>query len=290
VAEIVSLIGTTHHPWYHAKTSKPEADLTDDARSLLAWSARVQESFERTRPDAVVIVASDHFHQFFYDNMPQFIVGRMNHYQGTFANEAREFNLPRIELGGNRRLATDIIEAGFDHGFDFAFSDEMRLDHACVVPSLISQPSLDLPVVPVLTNCGAPPIPKGERFVQLGTALRHAIEGSNAVGRVAVVASGNLSLEVGGPHQMMPGSVDPEFDRLSMQWLRDRDFEALVAESSIERLMLHGNVAGQFLNLVTMAAMQCQMTLVHAEAMARRGSPAPCFIYESDPATEGGAR
>lgn len=290
MAEIVSLIGTTHHPWYHAKTSRPEAELTEDARGLLGWAARVQESFERARPDVVVIVASDHFHQFFYNNMPQFVVGRMNHYQGTFANEVREFSLPRIELGGHRQLATDIIEAGFDHGFDFAFSDEMRLDHACVVPSLISQPTLHLPVVPVLTNCGAPPIPTGERFVQLGTALRRAIEGSNAASRVAVIASGNLSLEVGGPHQMMPGSVDPEFDRNAMQWLQDRDFEALVAEAPIDRLMRHGNIAGQFLNLVTMAAMQEQMTLVHAEAMARRGSPAPCFIYESKPATEGGAR
>ena len=281
MAEIVSIIGTTHHPWYHAKTSKPEAELTDDARNLLAWSARVQESFERTRPDVVVIVASDHFHQFFHNNMPQFIVGRMNRYQGTFYNEVREFNLPRIELAGNRQLSTDIIEAGFDNGFDFAFSDEMRLDHACVVPSLISQPTLHLPVVPVLTNCGAPPIPKGERFVQLGTALRRAIEGSTAVGRVAVVLSGNLSLEVGGPHQMMGTSVDPEFDQLAMKWLCGRDFDALIADSTFERLMRHGNVAMQFLNLITMAAMQDQMTLVHGEAMKRRGSPAPCFIYES---------
>lgn len=281
MAEIVSIIGTTHHPWYYAKTSKPEAELTDDARNLLAWSARVQACFERTRPEVVVIVASDHFHQYFHNNMPQFIVGRMNHYQGTFYNETREFNLPRVQLPGNRRLATDIIEAGFGNGFDFAFSDEMRLDHACVVPSLISQPALHLPVVPVLTNCGAPPIPKGERFVQLGTALRNAIEGSNAVDRVAVVVSGNLSLEVGGPHQMMPTSVDPEFDRLAMKWLSARDFDALVAESTYDRLMLHGNTSMQFLNMITMAAMQGQMTLVHAEAMKRRGSPAPCFIYES---------
>ena len=284
MAEIVSVVGTTHHPWYHAKTSKPEPELTEDARSLLGWSARVQESFQRTNPDVVVIVASDHFHQFFHNNMPQFVVGRMNSYKGTFYNEVREFNLPRVELGGNRQLSTDIIEAGFDHGFDFAFSDEMRLDHACVVPSLISQPSLEIPVVPILTNCGAPPIPTGRRFVQLGEALRHAIEASNTVSRVAVVVSGNLSLEVGGPEQMMPSSVDPEFDSLAMKWLTDRDFDALTGESTYERLMTHGNTSFQFLNMITMASMQGDMTLVHAEAMKRRGSPAPCFIYESEAA------
>ena len=275
MAQIVSVIGTTHHPWY-----VPKAELTDDARSLLGWAERVQESFERTRPDAVVIVASDHFHQFFHNNMPQFVVGRMTSYQGTFYNEMREFDLPRVRMGGNRQLSTDIIEAGFENGFDFAFSDELRLDHACVVPSLISQPSLDIPVVPVLTNCGAPPIPTGQRFVDLGPALRNAVEGSNAVERVAVIFSGNLSLEVGGPEQMMPYSVDPAFDVLAMDWLVNRDFDALVADSTYERLMTHGNTSFQFLNMITMASMQEDMQVVHAEAMKRKGSPSPCFIYE----------
>ena len=58
MAEIVSLVGTTHHPWYHKKTSAPEHELTDDARNLLAWSERVQDSFARTNPDAVVIVGN----------------------------------------------------------------------------------------------------------------------------------------------------------------------------------------------------------------------------------------
>lgn len=284
MAQIVSVIGTTHHPWYHKKTSRPENELTEDARNLLGWSARVQESFARTRPDVVVIVASDHFHQFFPNNMPQFVVGRMTDYQGTFSNEVREFDLPRVALDGNRQLSTDIIEAGFEQGFDFAFSDDLRLDHACVVPSLIAQPALDIPVVPVLTNCGAPPMPPGRRFVQLGGALRAAIEGSTAAQRVAVVVSGNLSLEVGGPEQMMPYSVDPQFDVDAMDWLVNRTFDALEAESTYERLMTHGNTSFQFLNMLTMAAMQADMTLVHAEAMKRGGSPAPCFVYEQEDA------
>ncbi len=284
MAQIVSVIGTTHHPWYHKKTSRPEAELTEDARNLLGWSHRVQASFARTRPDAVVIVASDHFHQFFHNNMPQFVVGRMTSYQGTFYNEVREFDLPRVALEGNRALSTDIIEAGFEQGFDFAFSDDLRLDHACVVPSLIAQPGLDIPVVPVLTNCGAPPIPTGRRFVQLGTALRAAIEGSTSAARVAVVVSGNLSLEVGGPEQMMPYSVDAQFDADAMDWLVNRKFDALEAESTYERLMTHGNTSFQFLNMLTMASMQADMSLVHAEAMKRGGSPAPCFVYEQEEA------
>jgi protocatechuate 4,5-dioxygenase, beta chain len=280
MAEIVSIVGTTHLPFWQRRTAVPEDELTEDGRNLLAWSARVQEHVARTDPDVVVILASDHFHQFFADNMPQFVVGRMRSYEGTFANEAREFDLPRVTLGGNKQLSDDVIEAGFDHGFDFAFSDEMRLDHACVVPSLICQPSLEIPVVPILTNCGVPPIPKGQRFVDLGPALRAAIEGSTAAERVSVVVSGHLSLDVGGPQQFASASIDPEFDELAMTWLAERDFDALVADSTYERLMRHGNNAFQFLNMLTMASLQQDMELVHVEAMQRQGSPIPCFLYE----------
>ena len=280
MAKIVSVLGSTHHPWYSMKTSKPESELTPDGRSLLGWSARVQESMARTNPDVMVIVASDHFHQFFHNNMPQFVVGRMEAYKGTFYNEVREFDLPHVDLGGSRPLSTDIIENGFEHGFDFSYSDEMRVDHACVVPSLIAMPKLDIPIVPVLTNCGAPPIPTGQRFLDLAVALRGAIEGSNAVERVAVMFSGNLSLEVGGPHQMMPTSVDPQFDIDAMEWLIGRDYEALKKEAPIRQIMKHGNVAGQFLNMVSMARMSEGMVPVHEEAMKRVGTPVPCFIYE----------
>jgi protocatechuate 4,5-dioxygenase, beta chain len=280
MAEIVSVLGSTHHPWYHAKTSRPEPELTEDGRSLLGWSALVQESIARTRPDVLVIVASDHFHQFFANNMPQFLVGRMDAYKGTFENEAREFDLPFVDIAGDRALSTDIIESGFEHGFDFAFSDEIRLDHACVVPAMIADPALQIPVVPVLTNCGAPPFPTGQRFVDLGATLRAAIERTNVVQRVAVLYSGNLSLEVGGPHQMMTTSVDPQFDDDSMRWLTTRDYEALKAIAPARELLKHGNTTGQFLNFISMAKMTEGMQAIHEVAMQRSGSPAPCFIYE----------
>lgn len=280
MAQLVSLIGSTHSPWFHARTSVPGSELSAEGRRLLAWSARVQEAIQRARPDAIVILATDHFHQFFSSNMPQFIVGRMDAYQGTFSNEVREFKLPRVELRGNRALATDLIEGGFEHGFDFAFSDELRLDHACVVPSLIAQPSLDIPVVPVLTNTGAPPIPTGRRFVQLGQALRKAIEATTTVDRVAVIASGNLSQEIGGPEQMMPGPPDAEFDEDAVKWLQDRDFDRLTSEGTFTRLLSSGNGTSQFLNLVSMAAMQGDLACVVAEPGRSPRANNPCFIYE----------
>ena len=281
MAELVSLIGSTHSPWFPSKTSVPESEISEGGRDLLAWAAKVRAAIQRAQPDAIVIVATDHFHQFSYHNMPQFIIGRMDSYEGTFYNEVREFNIPRVRLGGNRVLAADLIECGFEHGFDFAFSDELRLDHACVVPSLISQPSLEIPVVPVLTNTGAPPVPTGRRFVQLGEVLRKAIEASTSVERVAVIASGNLSQEIGGPAQILPQPVDADFDEDAVKWIQARDLDRLAA-LDFGRLLRHGNGSSQFLNLVTMAAMQGELSCVMAEASKGRGVSRPAFIYEQD--------
>jgi protocatechuate 4,5-dioxygenase beta chain len=100
------------------------------------------------------------------------------------------------------------------------------------------------------------------------------------VERVAVVYSGNLSLEVGGPHQMMAVSVDPQVDEDSMRWLTTRDYESLKAVSPARELLEHGNTTGQFLNFISMARMSEGMDPIREEAMQRKGSPAPCFIYE----------
>ena len=281
MAELVSLIGSTHSPWFPSKTSVPDSEMSQGGRDLLAWAAKVREAMDAAQPDAIVIVATDHFHQFSYHNMPQFLIGRMHAYEGTFYNEVREFNIPRVRLGGSRALATDLIEAGFEHSFDFAFSDEMRLDHACVVPSLIAQPELDIPVVPVLTNTGAPPIPTGRRFLQLGEVLRTAIEATTTVNRVAVICSGNLSQEIGGPAQILPRPVDAAFDEQAVKWLQTLDFDAL-AQLDFGRLLRHGNGTSQFLNMVTMAAMQGDLTCVMAEASKGRGVSRPSFIYEPD--------
>ena len=280
MAELTALIGSTHSPWYPRKTSVPEAERDEGGRSLADWASKVKAVTERAEPDAIVIVASDHFHQFFANNMPQWAIGRMDSYEGTFYNEKREFGIPEVTIPGNRQLSTDIIEAGFEHGFDFAYSDELRLDHACVVPSLMTQPQLDIPVVPILTNTGFVPMPPAKRFQQLGEVLTKGIEGTTSVDRIMVIASGNLSQEVGGPAQLLPQAIDAEFDELAVGWIKSRDFDTLTSELTFERMLRSGNGTFQFMNLITMAAMQGDLNIVMAQGSGGRGTSRPCFIYE----------
>ena len=46
------------------------------------------------------------------------------------------------------------------------------MDHSITCPIFTVRPGNDLPVVPVYTNIFAPPLPRPERFVKLGRALR----------------------------------------------------------------------------------------------------------------------
>ena len=52
-----------------------------------------RETLTRARPDVLVMVGSDHFHQLWLDNMPQFLVGKAPFYDANYYNEEREFCL-----------------------------------------------------------------------------------------------------------------------------------------------------------------------------------------------------
>ena len=122
------------------------------------------------------MVGSDHFHQLWLDNMPQFLVGKAPYFDANWYNEEREFGLPRMTLAGEEELSAHILRNGLDAGFDLAFSNELRIDHSITCPIITLRPEADLPIVPIYTNIFAPPLPQPKRFVQLGRTIRELVE------------------------------------------------------------------------------------------------------------------
>jgi len=86
MANLVAVLATTHHPFfYRASTAPPESrpDFADEwVRKVLAY----RETLTRAKPDVLVMVGSDHFHQLFYDNMPQFLIGKAPFYDANYYN------------------------------------------------------------------------------------------------------------------------------------------------------------------------------------------------------------
>ncbi len=211
-----------------------------------------RETLTRADPDVLVMVGSDHFHQLWLDNMPQFLVGKAPFYDANWYNEEREFGLPRMTLAGEEDLSAHILRNGLDAGFDLAFSNELRIDHSITCPIITLRPQHDLPIVPIYTNIFAPPLPQPRRFVELGKTIRQLVESWPDDRRVAIIGTGHLSLELGGPRQFGPHGPDPEFDRKAVEWIANADIEGCCGEVTLESLHLPGNATHGFMDFMLM--------------------------------------
>ena len=267
MANLVAVLATTHHPFfYRASTAPPESrpDFVDEwVRKVLAY----RETLTRANPDVLVMVGSDHFHQLFYDNMPQFLIGKAPFYDANYYNEEREFGLPRMVLKGHEELSAYLLRAGLDAGFDFAFSNELRVDHSITCPIITTRPQADLPIVPIYTNIFAPPLPQPWRFVELGRTLRRLTESWPSDQRVAVIGTGHLSLELGGPRQFGPHGPDPEFDRKAVAWIANGDIEGALREVTLESLWTPGNATHGFLDFMLMMGVAGETRADYADTL-----------------------
>jgi len=284
VANVVCVLGMPHNPFHHRATRGPREQWSDDLRNMQDRFDAQRERLARAKPDVIVSIGNDHFHQFFMDNMPAFVIGKMDRYDGTFYNEVREFDLPRVTIPGDAALSRRVLEGLLCRGVDLSFSDELKVDHSIVVPLLFSRPQLDLPIVPLMSNCIAPPLPSAARFHAVGLALRSALDELDDPRRFAVIGSGNLSLEVGGPLQFAPRPMDAEFDELAVAWIANADADAAARECTYERLVNAGNVSHGYLNYLLLLGVASDERPTHAEGLRRDGSTQAYFAWES-PAT-----
>ena len=199
------------------------------------------------------MVGSDHFHQLWLDNMPQFLVGKAPFFDANWYNEEREFGLPRMPCAGRRTWPRTSCATGLDDGFDLAFSNELRIDHSVTCPIITLRPEADLPIVPVYTNIFAPPLPQPQPVRPARTSdPASLVESWQSDQRVAVIGTGHLSLELGGPRQFGDHGPDPEFDRKAVEWIASGDIEGCLAEVSLESLHQPGNATHGFMDFMLM--------------------------------------
>ena len=169
------------------------------------------------------------------------------------------------------------MEGAFDRGVNIAYSNELTIDHSIIVPMTFVRPEMDIPIVPILTNCIAPPLPRPKRFYEVGQAIRAAI-GSLPIGkRIGVLVSGHLSLEVGGPKQFERKLMDPNFDASAVGWIANGDINGAVEGCTPEKMMKAGNMTTGYLNFLMMMGVANATPPSHAEALDA-GFPAVSFF------------
>jgi 2,3-dihydroxyphenylpropionate 1,2-dioxygenase len=183
MSEIVGMVGMSHSPF--ATLLAPPVPAEPGSR-FLADAGRVAVAVGALRPDVAVVLGPDHFHANFYDAMPPFVLGVEE------AEAFGDFGSRSGPLPVASALAWSIRDRLASDGFDVALSYSLTVDHGIVQSYEMVRGQSDLPLVPIVVNTAAPPLPSMPRCVALGRSLGAAIEAADA-GRVLVVASGGLS-------------------------------------------------------------------------------------------------
>ena len=247
MAELVEIMGISHSPNFPGQIAQtnPEPAITEAARDYELMRQRMAG----TKPDAMIVIASDHLNQFFMDNMPAFLIGKAPRAEGPFPHEMRTFGIAPYRADVEVDMAKSMLQLAPKMGVDFSFSDEFRIDHAFTVPLNFIRPEMDLPIIPIFTNVMAPPVPPAKRFFEVGKALRKIIDALPSNKRVGVLSSGHLAIEIGGPKEGRSSS-DPEFDRRMMNLLGHGEVKNVIREATWDKMMASGNVTPGFLNFV----------------------------------------
>jgi 2,3-dihydroxyphenylpropionate 1,2-dioxygenase len=183
VSEIIGMVGISHSPF---ATMLPPPDAAAPGGRFLADAARVADAVAALAPDALVVIGPDHFHANFYDVMPPFVLGVEE------AEAFGDFGSRSGPLPVAPELAWSIRDGLAGDGFDIALSYALTLDHGVVQGYDMIGGRAGLPLVPLVVNTAAPPLPSMPRCVALGRSLGAAIRQADA-GRVLIVASGGLS-------------------------------------------------------------------------------------------------
>jgi len=173
---------------------------------------------EAAGAEALIIIAAEHFANFFMDNMPSFAMGMADSYEGPIEDPGW-LGIERTTVPGSaelsRRLITEVMNTS-----DVSYSEEWKFDHGIMVPLHFLSPRFDLPVVPVNINCQGPPLTPLHRAWTFGESLRRAIDAQPE--RIALVGTGGISHWPATPDS---GKINEPWDREFLdRWCRnDRD-------------------------------------------------------------------
>jgi protocatechuate 4,5-dioxygenase beta chain len=245
MAELVAAAGVPHSPHY------PSQFPRDGTHELAQTYRAVKAQLDAAKPDAIVVIANDHFNTFFLNNFPTFAIGVTDAASGPNDNT----RMPHYDFAVHSELASHVRKSGLDAGFDFAVTQDFSVDHAMLVPLHYLTDGVKIPVVPIWVNAFVKPLPSARRCYALGKMLKEAIASLPQNLRVAVLATGHFSLEIAGP-RVDPGerhgTPDIEWSRHVHRRIKNAEIEQLVTEATPDQMWRAGNVGGELLNWITM--------------------------------------
>jgi len=231
MAHIVAAMAMTHSPgltgWFDRA---PE----EQQRAALRATSEMRERLLAAQPDVIVAFSNDHLLNWPINNTPEYTVGIGAEHVGPadwydeWLGMATKYRIP-----GHPELARFMINEGARRRLALAYLRQMEFDDGISVPMHYLNPEGTIPLVPVTMNCTVPPIPTPERAYQVGSILRDVLKAFPGDERIAVMATGGLSHEPGGPRYFW---VDEAFDLWFLDLLKRGDHGTLLRECTLEKM------------------------------------------------------
>jgi aromatic ring-opening dioxygenase catalytic subunit (LigB family) len=208
----------SHAPGITGRAERAPEDLRD---ALYAAYGDLRDALHAAEPDAVIVLAAEHFANFFMNNMPAYAIGMGASYAGPI-EDPDWLRIPRREATGDpdlsRRLITEVLET-----VDVAYCEEWQFDHGIMVPLHFLDPENRLEVIPANINCQGPPLTPLHRAWAFGEAIRRAADAVPE--RIALVATGGISHWPATPDS---GRINEAWDRAFLEHWLANDREAML--------------------------------------------------------------
>ena len=235
MAQVVAAMALTHSPGLTGWFDRAPEDQRREARRALD---AMRERLRAARPDVILLFSNDHLLNWPINNTPEYTVGIGAEHVGPADWYDEWLALPKYSIPGHSALARHLVNEAARRRLALAYLRDMQFDDGVSVPMHYLNPEGDIALVPVTMNCTVPPIPTPERAYQVGTIFREMVQAYPGAERVAIVATGGLSHEPGGPRYFW---VDEEFDRWFLEMLAAGDHAAVLRECTLERMEAAGS-------------------------------------------------
>ncbi len=208
----------------HAPGITGRADLVDNVAKRDEFYANLdaqRQQIEDAGTEALIVIAAEHFGNFFMNNMPAYCMGIGERYEGPI-EDPEWLKIAKTSIPGAPDLGTRLVREVMKT-VDTAFAEEWKFDHGIMVPLNFLTPKYDLPIIPVNINCQGPPLTPLHRAWAFGEALRRACD--SVPEKIAVVGTGGISHWPATPDS---GKINEEWDRDFLDRLMRNDRDALL--------------------------------------------------------------
>lgn len=195
----------SHAPGITGRKHLADPEVSD---AFYAAFYDMRSDLEASGAEAVIVIAAEHFANFFMNNMPSFAIGMADFYDGPIEDPGW-LGIDKFKAPGNRDLSQRLI-AEVMQTVDIAYAEEWLFDHGIAVPLHFLTPRFDLPVIPVNINCQGPPLTPLHRAWAFGEALGRAADAVPE--KIAIIGTGGIS----------HWPATPDSGRINYEW--DLDF------------------------------------------------------------------